>query len=354
MKFVNAIFFFGLIVICQAQNYDIDLELKSKYGFLIAHRPIMSHIPKEHTFGVEFNFIFQTKGSKTWHTSLNFPKFGLSLVGSNSGNKELLGNYYGAYSFLQFPFLKTNKNQLYGKVGTGIGIIEKVFDQEKNPKNIAMSSHVNALINFGLFYEHRFKKSHFNLGLDLTHLSNGASKMPNLGLNLPYITFGFGKRIKQSEINFNTNYDVLFNKNWSYLIIGIASFKEAYPTGGEKYKVFASCLHGQKIYSHKLGYEVGFDFIYNPSIKTYKPVISKSDENIFQFAIYNGYVMTLEKLQIAVGLGVYIRDEFLADEYFYNRVGLRYFFSNKFFGNLTLKSHWAKADYVEYGIGFRI
>ena len=65
-----------------SQKYDVDFELKSKYGFLIAHRSIMSHIPKEHTKGFEFSVVLQTKGSKSWQNSLNTPKIGFSLFGN--------------------------------------------------------------------------------------------------------------------------------------------------------------------------------------------------------------------------------------------------------------------------------
>ncbi len=63
--------------------------------------------------------------------------------------------------------------------------------------------------------------------------------------------------------------------------------------------------------------------------------------------------MTLDKFQIAVGLGIYLKDEYNADDQFYHRVGFRYFVNKNFYLNLTLKSHWAKADYFEYGLGIR-
>jgi hypothetical protein len=38
----------------------------------------------------------------------------------------------------------------------------------------------------------------------------------------------------------------------------------------------------------------------------------------------------------------------------YNRVGLKRYFSDKLYGALTLKSHGAKAEAVELGIGIRL
>jgi hypothetical protein len=336
------------------QNYDIDFELKSKYGFLIAHRSIMSHIPNEFCKSLEYSLVFQTKGSKSWHKSLNYPKFGLSTLVSSAGNKELIGNFFGTYSFLQFSFFKAKKNQLFGKIGTGIGYAQKVFDQKENPKNNVLSTHFNALINFGLFYQRNFKNSYLNFGLDLTHLSNGASKMPNLGINVSYLSLAIGYNFKKSESKLDTLNIKKPNKSWNYLILGIGSFKEAYPTGEKKYPVVAGAFLANKIFSHKVGYETGFDLMYRPSINAYKPVVYKSQESMFQLGFYNGYIMTLDKLQIIVGLGFYLRDEYNADDFIYNRVGFRYHFSEKLFANLTLKSHWARADYVEYGIGFKL
>ena len=38
----------------------------------------------------------------------------------------------------------------------------------------------------------------------------------------------------------------------------------------------------------------------------------------------------------------------------YNRIGLKRYFGDKFFGAITLKSHGAKAEAVEFGIGVRL
>jgi hypothetical protein len=351
---VFSLLFSFLINSAFTQKHDIDFEFKSKYGFLIAHRSVMSHIPKEHCKSIEYSVVFQTNGQKSWHRSLNYPKMGFSSLISSAGNKDLLGNLFGAYSFLQFSFFKIEKNRLFVKLGTGLAYAQKVYNQETNPKNNALSSHLNALINFGLFYQYNFERTYLNFGLDLTHLSNGASKMPNLGINLSYLSFAIGYNIKKSISKNDTTTLKRIDKSWNYLAIGIGSFKESYPTGERKFPVFALSFLGNKIYSHKLGYELGLDLIYKPSIDSYKPVIYKTNETMIQLGFYNGYIMTLHKLQILIGMGIYIKDEYNADDYFYHRFGFRYNFNKKLFANLTLKSHWARADYIEYGIGIKL
>jgi hypothetical protein len=47
-----------------------------------------------------------------------------------------------------------------------------------------------------------------------------------------------------------------------------------------------------------------------------------------------------------------VRDVYNPDDMFYHRLGLRYQFKEHLLLNLVLKSHWARADYIEYGIGY--
>ena len=51
-------------------------------------------------------------------------------------------------------------------------------------------------------------------------------------------------------------------------------------------------------------------------------------------------------------MGCYVRDRYRPNGPLYHRIGFRYQISNGFYGNITLKTHWAKADYMEAGIGY--
>lgn len=357
MKHLFSLCFIGWALISVSQEFDKGFEIKSKYGFLIAHRPIMNHLPEEHTKCIEATYFFQTRGGKDWHLAFKLPRIGVSLLYTSVGNKDVLGNYGGIYAFLQHPFLNRPKNRIYGKVGCGVGYTSTVFDQQTNPKNVAISSNVNALINFALLYEHHFKLAHLSFGLDMTHFSNGAEKQPNLGLNLPYICVGYGRFInkKDERLEIKSYTKPIYQKKpWSFSIIGITSFRDYSTLNNKPKQVLALNLATQKVFKLGVGYEVGFDFMYKPTIEYYKPNIFKPKESLFQFGIYNGYIMTMDKLQLIVGMGMYIKDEYFADDRFYHRVGMRYKIKDKLILNLTLKSHWAKADYLEYGIGYTL
>ncbi len=336
-----------------SQKREWGIEMNPKLGFLLAHRGVMGHLPREHAIGGEITYFISTNGTKNYHKAYNFPKVGLTLFGSTVGNNQILGQVIGVYSFIDFPFKKNNSFELSGRLGAGGSWISKVFNQQLNPKNVAMSTHVNALICFGLrsrFYLGETKKTHIIAGIDLTHCSNGSTKVPNLGINLPYISLGLGHTFHQVEKSKSS--DSFIPKKWNLTAIGIISTKEVFPTGGKKYPIYAFSLVGKKIFTPKTGMELGLDFIYKTSINAYKPQIHKTKEGIAQLGLYCGYVLPLDKLQFVLGMGLYVRDEYFPDSRMYHRLGMRYQLTDKLLINFTLKTHWAKADYVEYGIGY--
>lgn len=334
-----------------AQKRNIEFQTRYKNGFMIAHRPIMSHLPKEHLTSFEFSILCKTNGSKDWHKALNYPTVGVSSLFTTGGNKEIVGNFCGTEAFLQFNPLNKEKSKIFIKIASGLGYAFKVFNQETNPKNVVISSHWNALINFAAFYQYNFKQNNINIGLDMTHFSNGASKLPNLGINLCYFTLAYGRKIQEVPRIEKELQKV--NSDWKYSAIAIMSQRGGAAGSNAKYGVYALSLTGQKAFSYGLGYETGIDLMYKTSLERYKPVIPKTAESIMQIGFYNGYFLSLKRMQIHLGMGVYLRDEYFADDRMYHRMGFIYTFDNGLLMNLTLKSHWAKADYVEYGIGYR-
>ena len=166
------------------------IDYSQKIGFLAAHRGVMAHLPQSQAYAGELSVFFQTKGRKQWHQACRYPIVGATLFGGSVGNNEILGTFWGAYSFIEFPFVKTKHYEFAGKLGSGLGYGTKVYDPILNPKNVAMSTHFNTIICFGLKSSFIFNRNKISLGIDLTHFSNGAIKVPNLGVNLPYLSFG--------------------------------------------------------------------------------------------------------------------------------------------------------------------
>ena len=62
----------------------------------------------------------------------------------------------------------------------------------------------------------------------------------------------------------------------------------------------------------------------------------------------------MNKISVITQLGYYIYYPFDFEGQVYNRVGLKRYFGDKWFAAVTLKSHGAKAEAVELGVGIRL
>ena len=339
-----------------AQSHSSGLEFRLKYGFLAAHRGVMAHIPQSQAYAGEITWYTQGYGRKAWQLPYRNPFMGFTTFFGSVGNDRILGKYFGAYGFIEFPFVKSDRFIFAGKLGAGLGYTKKIYDPISNPKNTAIGSHFNAMICIALKSQYFLnERNYLSFAIDMTHFSNGASQTPNLGLNLPYLSLGYGysfqhQKWKAEEIVAPSS--VIPQRRWVYGGMLIGSFKEIYPTGGKKYPVFALNLHAKRYFRPKVAMELGVDFISKQAIMDYKREIPKSQWDILQMGVFAGYILPLDRLQFILGMGAYFKDKIQPESIFYHRVGMRYYFHQGWHANLVLKSNFAKADYVEYGIGY--
>ncbi|PHR44337.1 MAG: hypothetical protein COA32_15100 [Fluviicola sp.] len=335
------------------RNYGI--EISPKIGFLIPHRATMGHLLQGHSKGFEISGVIQTDGRKQWHHDYLFPKGGISLYYSDWGNKEVLGTGFGIHGFITLPFIKKKGWSFASRLGAGIGYSTKIFDQTDNPKNNALGTKLNSLVLIGAEIEKQFKRSSIALGVDMTHFSNGAVKVPNLGVNIAYISLAYTYYFKELDQKLKASIHRLENKNpskWRMYSELVLSTKQIYPTGGRNYGIIGISNFAQYQIKPKCVIEGGVDAVYNQSIIEEKQGDFTARDN-FQLGAYAAYILPIHKLQLILGMGGYIVNPVNPNGSVYHRFGSRFKIGKNLYANITIKSHWAKADYFEYGIIYR-
>lgn len=354
MRHILLIFLLINGVFAVAQNRSSwGLEARMKAGFLLGHRVVMGHLAQDHAYAAELSYVFRTNGEKSWHKHYKYPELSINLFYGSVGNTQVLGNFAGAYGSISIPFVAKKRFRLNGRLGSGLSYTNKVYDEVLNKKNVAVSTPVNALINIGVDAKAYFAKNWISVGVDMTHFSNGGFKVPNLGLNLPYLSLGYGCFVSQAEEHSTVEKPTAIPQRT--LILGataIASVKEMFPTNGKAYPVYALNLHARMFMKPKVGWEVALDVISKQAIWGYRVEVEKTQWKIMQFGVYAGYLLPLNQFHFVLGMGAYIRDFYNPDGLLYHRVGMRYYLKNGIHFNLVLKSHWGKADYVEWGVGY--
>ena len=348
---------FSILTFCQKENANIGIEVKGKIGFLLPHRPVMHHLLQGHSVALEGSYILQTNGNKEWQQAYNHPRWGGTFYLSDFGNPEQLGWAAGGYLFGELPVFRINNFVLMSKMGGGLAYVSKKYDLQENPKNNSIGSHLNSLIVMGLNLNYQLKQSEIALGFDMTHLSNGATKLPNLGINAPYFSLGYTQYLNElhyiSEDNPISNHIAELNK-WQLNVMGILSTKQIYPTGGRNYLVSALGIFGSRKFSRKSGLDIGLDVIYNESIKDRVDDQEHNDLEALQVGLFAGYFIPINRLRVLLGMGYYAKNDIDLDGPLYHRLSVRYKLNKHWNIHFGIKSHWGRADYFEYGIFYRI
>ena len=331
---------------------------RTHFGYVMPHREAMQHLTTDHFTAFELSVEKQTFGKKEWHQLYKYPQIGISLWHSQLANSPTLGNATAIFPYINFPLVKGKVLNFNFRFGTGLGYLSKCFDRTDNYKNIAIGSHLNA--HFNLLFDLKLRVSsniNFSAGFDFAHFSNGAFKIPNLGINVPTLNLSLSYLFNKTPIKY-IKHELLpiTNKN-EYLFVVNTGLKEIYPIGGKKFPVFDLSLGYNRKINHKSKIGLGLDFFYiSSNLQSLKSDTTFNQKNKYQIirpGINLAYELLFSKLSLIIQMGGYIYARDNSDGYFYNRLSLRYPVYKNIFLNLALKTHFAKADFIELGIGYK-
>jgi hypothetical protein len=241
----------------------------------------------------------------------------------------------------------------------GIGYITRKYDLETNPTNNAIGSHFNAKVTLKLTATKYFNRYSLGGGLEISHFSNGAMTYPNLGLNLPsvFLQIGF---LNSSRTNYHSKswdeVDLLEKREKNLLISAIGTVKQvrANPNLPKRYPVVGLRGTYQKQFSRFWSLEGSIDLLHNESNLYVYPDSNFTRSDVLQIGIYGGASYKFYKSEIMMGLGYYARDIINPLGRLYNKIGYRYYFTDYVFGLFNVRANLGKADFFEFGIGYKI
>lgn len=326
------------------------------YGFIIAHRSSVLELQKDHIKAIELNVIRQTLGERSWHEAYHYPEIGLKSYYMDLGNREQLGRAFALIPCLDFNFSNNPDLSFHFNFGIGLGYIEKPFDAKKNFKNIAIGSRLNAAIHLSAGWQQKvFSQTYVQAGLAFNHFSNGSATVPNLGINLPSAYAGFRYYIEPS-VSVMPSSAKTFKKEFRNTVYVAGAYKQVYPVNGPGYFAFILSAARVKRLSMKSAFGAGADVHYDQSI-LYKLETDEQPDvpaiKAMRAGLNLSYELLFSDFSLMFQTGVYAYTKLPSEGRYYNRLGMRYEFYENFFACLNLKTHFAKADFFEVGIGKR-
>ncbi|MBT8310361.1 MAG: acyloxyacyl hydrolase, partial [Flavobacteriaceae bacterium] len=120
--------------------------------------------------------------------------------------------------------------------------------------------------------------------------------------------------------------------------------------------------YADKRLSRKSAIQIGTDAFFSEFLKEliYFNSVAFPEFNVIgnedwkRIGVFIGHELFINKMSLITQLGYYIYYPYDFEGRVYNRIGLKRYFGDRIFGAVTLKSHAAKAEALEFGIGIRL
>lgn len=355
----------GYVLLCRGQTDKVQkwnyLDISPFYGSVLLHNTDISHLITQHPKGFILGWNQKRLGNHNWEARYGYPDTGLSFVYQDMANPTL-GAHYGLYGHYNFYLFKRN---LQLRIGQGVAYNTNPYDREFNFRNNAYGSHFLSatLLRFNYHKEQWIGNLGLDAGITLLHYSNANVKAPNTSTNTFALNVGFNYSFENQKVAYPPSTTIPFeNEGLKYNLILRGGVNESDEIGSGQFGFWVISAYTDKRLGHKSAVQLGADFFVSYFLKEYIrfqsvafPENGLSPKTDYRRAgIFVGHELFVNKLSLIGQFGVYVYNPSNFDGATYLRAGLKRYFGKNVFGAITLKSHGAAAEALEFGIGVRL
>ncbi len=363
---------------------NLQGSVSMQFGKFLGTNDYLKELKHREFIGASAELTVQTDGSQEWHKRFGRPYYGGGIVAFDFLKNSDMGRPFAIYGTFGGAIKETPTHSWNYNTSGGFAFNWAPFDQEKGYLNQTFGSSVSVYISFGANYKYYLSK-HLDLGLGLnfTHFSNGALKLPNKGMNTfnsqLSLTYHFDERQfapkdtlsvfdKYSTLDVNVfggvRHSIFYGKDegFSYDDVDlIDKFKGRYYENWGIETVY----HRQVTYKSSLGLGIGLMYDEDYNHKFYQDENGKiqttkrfqNDQLLLN--IFPSYRLSISKFAIQIQPGFYLFKKPIDKRYdktiFYQRVGFQYTIGKNLLIGIGLRSFiFHKADYIEWRLGYRI
>jgi hypothetical protein len=353
---------FSILVFSQedkTSNTYFDLNYFS--GNIALHNTDILHLISGRPQGFIFSWNKKTFGNEDWEQRFNYPDYGASFIYQDLVD-ERLGDNFGLYAHYNFYFFKRH---LTLRIAQGLAYTTNPYDKIGNPKNIAFGTRFLSSTYLMLNYKKENLLNHFGIqgGLSLIHYSNANVKAPNTSINTIALNIGVTYNLSENENEYIENLDKeKYTEPIRYNLAFRSGINQSDIIGSGQFPFYILSAYADKRLNHLSAVQFGVDVFFSNFLKEliYYQSVSFPEENVSgdedykRVGLFVGHELFINRMSIETQLGYYVYYPFDFEGRTYIRIGLKRYFGDKFFGSITLKSHGAKAEAVELGIGVRL
>ncbi len=358
---VFIILLMGLTSNAQDNESPLSYDVNYFYGNILLHNKDISHLITGHPEGIILGLNKQTDGSKFWEKVYGYPDYGVSFIHQNTKDAEL-GNTYGVYGHMNFYFLKRH---VMFRLGQGIAYATNPFDLETNFKNNAYGSDLLSSTYVMLNYSKKkiVKGLGIMAGVHIVHYSNGNFRAPNTSTNS--FTYNLGLQYDLDAEGVDRTSKSPEKPNFSRAIRGNfvlrGGLNESDYVGLGQFPFFVLSGYGSKRLSFYSSVQLGVDYFQSNFLRREIEYVSiafpnraSGNEDYRRAGAFVGHELHFNKFSVITQLGYYFYYPYDFEGRVYARLGLKYEITDRLFAVTSIKSHGAKAEAIEFGIGIKL
>ena len=343
----------------RGEHPQLFYGIQTHAGGVHAHHAEMRSYTRGISPAFEAHLGYQTLGKHKWEHLYNFPAMGIGYYRGYPGKTSVLGRVNSAFAFMEFTTREKSSYSTRIKYSLGFAHFSQFHHPETNEQNHAIGTPFNVHFNVNYSFLYRIApESQLLAGVSFTHFSNGAYKKPNKGLNLLDINIGLRQSLGEERPRLQVPLygNVLehlpaWNLNF---VLGMGKMQKTIEPNQYSALSLSINLSRQSNLTNQWGF--GVDMFYDDFIKA--EAREQRDAQVFKEYLHGGlhvsHDIVFHNLSAIFNLGYYTFYYVKPYKPIYQRVGLRYEFSSGVIAGVSLKTHYAKADFVEWGLGYRI
>lgn len=325
-------------------------------GPVYDHRNLAGALNLGTTQGVGVSYLRRVDGSEPWHHYYRRPKLGVAAYYEDFGYPDVLGKAFSVALVSDFHIVKRRLFDFDLNIQAGAAYLTKKFDARTNNLNLYIGAKASAFFRFG-FELVAMPESRVSMvaGLNFVHYSNGAMKLPNLGLNLCQFNLGARMCVKKelAEVREFDASAAEIDRRWRYQAFLSFGCREQGTPLGDKYFVTTMAFNALRPVTKKFVAGVGFDLMRDGSDAN----DLDGDSGFFKLmsgGIHGSAGLEFGKVYAALEVGGYLFSEVKSFFDMYDRVTVNYNFNNRLIAHVGLRTFLMKAYYIEWGMGVRI
>lgn len=352
-------------------------------GYLIPHHSDMMAMYR-HATGINVKYRSAINQSNGNGANIDKITYGYTFNLLNLGS-EVAGYAIGAGGLVMPQSGKYN----YWILGMGIGYLTKRYDEFGNPRNPAIGSHLNGMMHLGYhldagrYLNEQGWKMYAEAGM--VHFSNANWRQPNFGINIPYLSIGAKRTLFLASYNYGKVIEIrpeveagINNKSapWKHIeqigaipsrscvkspqhLVGFRLGRRQIELDQRRTFVNAVLEYNCEFPRALLGprFRVGANVFFDKSYM-YSKFGLKSDaislHDFTEVAITAGSRWEYGKWGFIADAGIYLYRPDDTKRGYYEGVGVSYKATQRVYIIARLKAHLSSADYMEWGVSYRL